>query len=185
MKKNFGAVILAILLLVSVSFAQQNKGQAAAGNIPTGKVAFVDSRSFGEGINEMKKQLDKLENEFKPRYQEIESLQGQLVSLEEEIKKGSDARAIQQKSEQAASLKKEFDRKREDFQADYQKRSEVVLGPLRDKVLKFLEEYANTRNIIIVFDISGVSQAGLVFLNPGTNITEDFVKEYNKKNPAQ
>jgi outer membrane protein len=185
MKKNFGAVILAILLFVSVGLAQQTKGPGAAGSIPTGKVAFVDSRSFGEGINEMKKQLDKLENEFKPRYQELEALQGQLATLEEEVKKGTDARAIQQKSEQATSVKKEFDRKREDFQADYQKRSEIVLGPLRDKVLKFLEGYANGHNIIVVFDISGISQAGLVFLNPGTNITEDFLKEYNKKNPAQ
>jgi len=82
------------------------------------------------------------------------------------------------------SIKKEFERKREDFQTDYQKQSELVLGPLRDKVLKFLEGYAANHDIIMVFDLAPAAQAGLVFLNPATNITDDFIKEYNKSNPS-
>jgi Skp family chaperone for outer membrane proteins len=89
-----------------------------------------------------------------------------------------------QKVEQAQTLKRDFERKREDYQADLQKRSELVIGPIQEKLRKFLENYASQREIVMVFDLAPAAQAGLVFLNPGTNITDDFVKEYNKSNPV-
>ncbi len=187
MVKRLFAVILMVLALTVMTYAQGSALKSAAqggGAIPTGKVAIVDSRAFGEGIGEMKKQLDKLEAEFQPRFKDLEGLQQQLVALDDEIKKEKNPSIQQQKADKAQTVKRDFERKREDFQQDYQKRSEVALGPLRDKVLKFLESYAASREIIVVFDLAPAAQAGLVFLNPGTNITEDFIKEYNKQSSA-
>ncbi len=174
---------LALTVMTYGQGASKGAPQGGGGSIPSGKVAIIDSRAFGEGISEMKKQLDKLDAEFQPRYKDLEGLQQQLVKLDDELKVEKDQRVLQQKADKLQSLKKEFDRKKEDFQTDYQKRSEVSLSPLRDKVLKFLEGYASTRDIVVVFDLAPAAQAGLVFLNPGTNITEDFIKEYNKQNP--
>lgn len=172
-----------VLALTGMTYAQgASKGNQGASSLPSGKVGIIDSRAFGDGIGEMKKQLDKLDAEFQPRYKDLEGLQQQLVKLDDELKVEKDNKIAQQKGDKLQSLKKEFDRKREDFQTDYQKRSEVSLAPLRDKVLKFLETYASARDIVVVFDLAPAAQAGLVFLNPGTNITEDFIKEYNKQN---
>lgn len=193
MIKRLFAVLIVMFAVTAVASAQgsavKNAAQPAQGGagkpVPTGKVAIIDSRAFGEGIVEMKKQLDKLEGEFQPRYKELEALQNQLVKLEEELKTTKDVKVAQQKADEGQRIKKDFERKREDFQADYQRRQEVVLGPLRDKVLKFLESYAQQREIVMVFDLApAASQGGLVFLNPATNITEDFIKEYNKSNAA-
>jgi len=135
----------------------------------------------------MKKQLDKLESEFQPRTKELESMQQQLVKLDEELKVGGSSmkqEILAQKAEQLQAIKKEVDRKRGDYQADLQKRSGLVVGPIQEKLRKFLENYASQREIIMIFDLAPAAQAGLVFLNPATNVTEDFIKEYNKQNPV-
>jgi Skp family chaperone for outer membrane proteins len=197
MSKRLFVLLFTIFAAATVTFAQgsavknaaqgnqgaANKSAAAA----SGKVSIIDSRQFPEGIGEYKKQLDKLEAEFQPRTKDLEAVQTNLVKADEELKAGGanmDPKIYQQKVENLQSLKKDFERKREDYQADLQKRSEVVLGPVRDKVLKFLEVYASQHEISVVFDLAPAAQAGLVFLNPGTNITDDFIKEYNRQNPV-
>lgn len=186
MFKRLFVVILMVFTLTVATYGQGSavKSTAQGGTLPTGKVAIIDSRAFGDGIGEMKKQLDKLEADFQPRFKDLEGLQQQLVTLDDDIKKEKDPRVQQQKADKLQTTKRDFERKREDFQQDYQRRSDVALGPIRDKVLKFLEGYAAARDIVIVFDLAPAAQSGLVFLNPGTNITEDFVKEYNKQSSA-
>ena len=118
---------------------------------------------------------------------DLENLQNQLIKLDEELKTGGSnmkREIYDQKAGQMADLKKEFERKREDYQQDLQKRSELVLGPIQDKLHKFLENYAAERQIIVIFDLAPAAQNGLVYLNPATNVTEDFIKEYNKQNPV-
>lgn len=197
MTKYIFAVLIAIVLTAGTTFAQGSAVRSAAQGkqgdnaaIPlqaSGKVAVIDSRAFPEGIGEMKKQLDKLETEFQPRTKELEGLQNQLLKLDEELKVGGSnmkPEVLRDKTTQMGDLKKEFDRKREDYQADLQKRSEVAIGPVQDKIRKFLEGYSAAREIVIVFDLAPIAQAGLVFLNPATNVTDDFIKEYNKANPS-
>ena len=192
-------LIVVILLISSVSsFAQgsavkstaQNKAGGGTGSIAPlseGKVAVIDSRAFAEGIGEMKKQIDKLEAEFQPRRQKIEGLQSQMVKLEEEIKAAGGnikPEIFSQKQDQFNGLKKEFEREKEDYQQDVEKRSQLVLGPIQEKLSKFLESYASQRQIVVIFDLPAAAQGGLVFLNPAINVTEDFIKEYNKLNPV-
>lgn len=171
------------------STAQTNKagGGSTIAPLSEGKVAVIDSRAFAEGIGEMKKQIDKLEAEFQPRRQKIEGLQSQMVKLEEEIKAAGGnikPEVFSQKQDQFNSLKKEFEREKEDYQQDVEKRSQLVLGPIQEKLSKFLESYASQRQIVVIFDLPAAAQGGLVFLNPAINVTEDFIKEYNKLNPV-
>lgn len=193
-------LLITVILLVSVissfaqgsavkSTAQTNKtgGGSAIAPLSEGKVAVIDSRAFAEGIGEMKKQIDKLEAEFQPRRQKIEGLQSQMVKLEEEIKAAGGnikPEIFSQKQDQFNGLKKEFEREKEDYQQDVEKRSQLVLGPIQEKLSKFLESYASQRQIVVIFDLPAAAQGGLVFLNPAINVTEDFIKEYNKLNPV-
>lgn len=171
------------------STAQGNKtgSGASVAALSDGKVAVIDSRAFSEGVGEMKKQIDKLEGEFQPRRKKIEDLQAQLVKLDEELKSSGGnikPEVYNQKLEQFNELKKVFDREKEDYQQDVQKCSEQVLGPVQDKLSKFLEAYATQRQIVVIFDLPAAAQGGLVFMNPAINVTEDFIKEYNKLNPV-
>uniref|UniRef100_UPI00397DE2E3 hypothetical protein n=1 Tax=Salmonella sp. SAL4355 TaxID=3159876 RepID=UPI00397DE2E3 len=54
-----------------------------------------------------------------------------------------------------------------------------------EKVGKFLEGYCQQRGIVMVLEGSAAQQAGiLLFAAQATDITDDFIKEYNKANPA-
>jgi len=90
MSKRLFAVVLLMLSATTLAFGQggavKSTAGAANGPVPSGKIAIIDSRAFGEGISEMKKQLDKLETVFQPRYKELEGMQNQLVTLDSELK---------------------------------------------------------------------------------------------------
>src|SRR5688572_29355562 len=116
-------VAITLLLLASISASAQGAavkstaetrqpGGSAIAPLTKGKVAVIDSRAFGEGVGEMKRQIEKLEAEFQPRTKELESLQNQLVKLDEELKNGSnlDPKVLEQKVEQAKVFKREFER---------------------------------------------------------------------------
>lgn len=198
MSKRFLAMILMVFAFTAVTKAQGSAVKSAAsGGKPTttnstansaeGRIAIVDSGQFGQGIGEMKKQIDKIDAEFKPRITDLENVQKQLVTLDEELKANGNnmkEEILNQKVEQGKALKKDFDRKREDLQVDYQKRYEVATGPIQDKIRKFLESYANQHQITMIFDYGPATQGGMIFSTENTNITEDFIKEYNKLNPA-
>src|SRR5689334_22653221 len=102
MSKRLLAVIVMVFAITTVAFGQggavksttQSQSAGKSGPLPSGKVAIIDSRAFGEGIGEMKKQLDKLEVEFQPRYKELEGLQNDLLRMDDELKKmASDPKA--------------------------------------------------------------------------------------------
>ncbi|MBK7601308.1 MAG: hypothetical protein IPJ07_23390 [Acidobacteria bacterium] len=50
-------------------------GGAAAGQVPKMKVAIIDVLSFRDQVTELKAKYDKLQTEFAPRYQQLESMQ--------------------------------------------------------------------------------------------------------------
>src|ERR1044071_9606515 len=66
--------------------AEGNQPAGASAALVSGKVAIIDSRAFPEGIGEYKKQLDKLESEFQPRTKDLETIQNNLVKLDDELK---------------------------------------------------------------------------------------------------
>lgn len=199
MSNRLFAVVLVIFAAATMALGQgsavrnttqggsSSAGAKGAASLPNGKVAVIDSAQFFEGIGEFKQQLDKLEAEFKPTTSKLEGLQQNLVKLDEELKQAGptmDPKVYQQKAENLQNMKKEFDRAREDYQQELQKKSTVVLGPVREKIGKFMDTYAAKNEIVVIFDLGPSLQNGLVFFNSATNITDDFIKEYNKAYPV-
>lgn len=196
--KRFSFWLVAIAIFFPVAaFAQQPpisktnttapaQKPATPGVIPSGRVAVIDTTRFPDGIDEYKKQVTKLEDEFKVRTTDLEGIKKKLEGLEEEAKNPAvKPEVLKQKAEQYETLKKEFQRKYEDYQADLAKRRDTVLGPLSEKVYKFLQDYATSRGIIVVFDLAANTQVPLIVtINNNANITDDFMKEYNKANPV-
>jgi Skp family chaperone for outer membrane proteins len=78
-------------------------------------------------------------------------------------------------------MKRDYQRKGEDFQAAYTKRSEEVFTPLRDEIGKALDAYAKARNILIIIDGSKVP---LVYAADSIDITRAFISDFNSKNPV-
>jgi outer membrane protein len=161
---------------------------AAGGTGAEGKIALINTAAFREGIQELKLKMDALNVEFDPKNKEMQSLQEQVNNLKNQINtQGSTVQPAvrQQWAEQVAEKEKELRRKEEDYQALAKKRFEEVSGPIYDKIGKFLEQYAQQRGIAMVLEGIAAQQNGvLVYAAQATDITQDFMKEYNKANPA-
>lgn len=200
MKKLISALALCGLLGVAAAAqtpAPPPRTNAPAANTATapaggtgaeGKLAIVFFGAFREGIGEMKQKLDALNNEFAPKNKEIEALRDRIQNLQNQIQTqgGTVQPAVRnQWAEEAQEKEKQLKRLVEDTDAMAKKRFAEVAGPIQEKILKYLEGYCQKRGIVMVFEGSALQQTQIIlFASQATNITEDFMKEYNKDNPA-
>ena len=153
-----------------------------------GKVAYINTAQFRVGINELKVRLDALNGEFEPKKKEIQALEEEVNNLKNKIQSQGSTVSVQVRNqwvEDATEKEKILKRRAEDYEALGQKRLGEVSQPVYEKVGKFLEQYCTQRGIVLVLEGGAAQQAGvLIFAAPATDITENFIKEYNKVNPA-
>lgn len=153
-----------------------------------GKVAYINTAAFRQGIGELKARLDSLNAEFDPKKKEIQSLEEEVNNLKNKINTQGSTVSPQVRNqwvEEATEKEKTLKRKAEDYDALGQKRLAEVSQPVYEKIGKFLEGYCQQRGIIMVLEGGASQQAGvLIYASPATDVTEDFMKEYNKANPG-
>ncbi len=197
--KRLSLLLVAVSAMFTVTASAQNVTSGAKpqtppptarpAGIPTGKLVVVNTQAFTEKIDEFKRQVQKLEDKFKARTAELQTIATKLEELKKKFEDQNNAVEVRrQAQEQGAALEKEYKRKSEDLQADVEKEQTTVLNPVREKVFRFMESYAASRGIVMIFDLAVLAQgnnlAMLSYLDPGADITDDFVKEYNKANPV-
>ncbi len=191
-------IVPVLLLTVVVAFAQTpapRPGQAApaattapAGDIPKPKIALVTVEAFREGIGELRALYVKLEAEFAPRRTELESMKTSVDEKTNVLQTKAPTMTPQQTrklQDDIEALRKEGTRKLEDYQNDVAKREDAVTGETYKKVNDFLLKYVADKGITIVWNTGKIFESGVVlYIDPKADITDDFVKEYNKVNPG-
>ncbi len=199
MKKVCHAIALCVI--VAVGAVAQTPAPPPRANAPgpsapaqtggtgaEGKVAIVFFAAFREGVQEMKAKLDSLNAEFEPKNKAIQSLRDRIQNLNNQIQTqgGTVQPAVRaQWADEAADKDKQLKRLTEDTEAEAKKRFEDIGNPVQEKILRFLDTYALQRGIVMVFEGGALQQGALVlFAATATNITDDFMKEYNKANPV-
>jgi outer membrane protein len=160
----------------------------AGGTGAEGKLAFINTSAFYQGINELKVKLDALNAEFEPKKKEVQADEEALNRLKNQIQTQGSTVSVQvrtQWAEDAAEKEKLLTRKKEDYSTQGNKRLQEVTAPIQEKIYKFLEQYCQQRNIAMVLEGVAAQQANLlVFFSQATDITDDFMKQYNAANPA-
>jgi outer membrane protein len=153
-----------------------------------GKLAYINTGKFGSNLNELKSKLDALEAEFDPKRKEVQAEEEALNNLKNKINTQGSTVSVQvraQWADEAADKEKALTRKKEDYTQISQRRLQEITAPVYEKVIKFLEGYCQQRGIVMVLEGGAAQQAGiLLFVAQATDITDDFIKEYNKANPA-
>jgi Skp family chaperone for outer membrane proteins len=188
-KIKLAAFAAAILSAVTVSASAQQAMQAGVGAaLPDGKVAVVNTQAFPGGIGELKQKYDQVDKQFQPRYQQLQTVENQLKQMESDIQTKCPQLTpdkCQELQNSYQRLKTQGTRDYEDLKAEYEKAVETSTKPVRDKLYQFLNNYATQRSIILVMNLAGAAQSGTIaYWNPATDITEDFISEYNKANPV-
>jgi outer membrane protein len=163
-------------------------GATTGGTGAEGKLVYINIGKFGTDINEMKIKIDALNAEFEAKRKEVQSEEEALNNLKTKINNQGGTVSVQVRSQwidEATDKEKTLNRKKEDYNQIGQRRLTEITQPVYDKVGKFLEGYCQQRGIVMVLEGGAAQQAGiLIFAAQNSDITDDFIKEYNKANPA-
>ncbi len=150
------------------------------------RIAILSFLALREMIGELKVRYDKLQAEFNPRAIELDALQNTIASQEKVLAENQSLTQQQGRklTDDIELKKREYQRKLEDSQEMARKREGEETTPVLEKISDFLEKYCQQRGITHVFDIGRLQETGAaLYVAPAANITEDFVKEYNKVYP--
>jgi Skp family chaperone for outer membrane proteins len=203
MKRNIVLPALLFLAIASTSASAQAPAPAgppkpaipqptpvAPAPVPTAKIAFVDTTAFGNekgGITRYLNAVKSVQGEFKVRTAELLSLQSRAKAIADEIIKLSgaavvDPRTIQAKQDEGVRVEREFKYKKEQLDADFEKRYGEVVSPISAEIGKALDQYLVRQGLTMILDISKLAPAVLT-MNPASDITLAFIADYNSKNP--
>ena len=153
-----------------------------------GKIAVINTGAFADKILELKAKADTVNTKFEPRFKALQAKKTQIDTLEAEIKKQASLLAqdkLQQMQDQYVQLTTQYKREGEDLQAEYNKAAQSSLQPVQQKLQDFVRDYSAKRNIVLILDLPGSYQAGIIgYFNQAIDITDDFIAEYNKANPV-
>ncbi|HKS43194.1 MAG TPA: OmpH family outer membrane protein [Blastocatellia bacterium] len=189
LKSKFAAFAAVILAAAASSVAAQQATQAGVGGaIPDGKIAVINTQVFPSTISELKVKYEQVNNQFKARLQGLQNLSEQMKTMENDLRTKQNVLAADKYQELQASYedaKRRGTREQEDLNNDVDRALDAATKPIRDKLYQFLQTYSAQRGVVLVINLAGAAQSGtLAFWNPGVDITEDFINEYNKANPV-
>jgi outer membrane protein len=182
-----GSSVLAQTESAGSGQAAKQPGAAAGGPIPKMKIAIVDSRIFQSKVIELKAKYDKLDTEFQGRQQQLQSMQTKLEAQEKTLQESKNLtpQQAQKLTEDIEQQKKLYNRTFEDAQGLARKREQEETDAIYEKLSKFLDQYCIKNGITTVLDLRRLHDTRLVvYAAEPANITEDFIKEYNKANPS-
>ena len=157
-------------------------------SVPDSKIALIDSSAFGDekqGIVRIVTALKKLNAEFQPRQNELQTLQQQIDKATADLQKVQpvqDPKLSAQQQDKIDTMKKDLQRKGEDAQAAFNKRQEEILSPILEEIGKALDVYAKAHGITMILDVTKLP--GIVSASDSLDITKAFIVEFNSKNPA-
>jgi len=158
--------------------------------VPPSKIAVIDTEMFADekaGIFRLVDAIKIVQNEFRTRAQELQTMQARLNTLVEDIRKlrqanPVDQKAIQAKQDEGTRLQQDFETKKQRYDEDYGKRYQEVTGPISQQVGKALDDFAHQYGITMTLDLSKMLPAILTAL-PTVEVTEAFIADFNRKNP--
>ncbi len=176
------------LAAVAQTTPPQQPAATPGGVVPDGKLVVLDTSVFPEKILELRQKYEQVQTQFKTRSDKLQSDQTRFKQLEDDLRTKSSALPqdkVTQMQLEYEDLKKRITRDLEDARTEYAKAEDLATKPVREKLFQFIQTYATQRGITLILSLPGLAQNGtLAYFNQQNDITEDFIKEYNKANPV-
>jgi Skp family chaperone for outer membrane proteins len=185
------AGLFLMMLFVVSGLAQATSSQPAA----AGKIALINTYDFGDektGIAKYVSAVKALNAEFTPIDTELRTMNTKLEGLAAEIEnlrklastnpKAVDQKAAQAKVDEAEKLQRDIKFRAEDAKSRYEKRQQVVMGPVMGDIYKAMQEFAKQKGYALLLDVSKLADAQLVMaVDEKALITKDFIAFYNAR----
>lgn len=175
-------ILTQVLLSMGASSAETVTQSPAPANI-----GIIDSSRFTDekaGIARVMTAMKQLEVKFQPLRTEIRGMRERLNTMRSDLQKKraiQDATTTARQAQEAENLELQIKRKAEDAQVSYQKETMAIMEPLQNDLGNAIIAYAQSKGITLVIDANRVP---IIYAATSLDITQDFINDYNRKNPA-
>ncbi len=165
------SLFIFLLSLLPSALAAQTSLKVAVIN---SQKAFEQSAEGRKAVSILQEKEQEIKEEIKRRNEEIQKLKDRLASQKltltaealNQIKLEIDQKeAARQKYEQEASR-------------DFEQFKSQLIKRIRDEMLAVVDELVRERGYDLVFDLNS---SGLIYFQPGFDITEEIIKRYDQK----
>lgn len=152
--------------------AQQTFGPA--------KIAIINAQKAVGETQEIKKAQAALEAKYRPRQQEIETLQHDLQGLQQQLSTPNlpPEREAQIRQE-ATEKQKRLQREGEDLQSDVNAERQDILGKAGRQMTQVIQKIAEQRGLDVVIDVTNT-----LYFKPALEITAEATAAYDKAYPS-
>jgi outer membrane protein len=177
----FRGFALAACLLAG--FPSAHAQQASGGT----KVAIINIQDAVTRTQEGQKRLAALQEEFRPKGDELGKKAQDVQTLRQQLAKGANTMSEEaQRNLQRDIQQKERDLKRdnEDLEAEFGRRQQEILNDIFGKVKAVIQKYAREQGYSIVLDISS-PQSPVVDAFNELDITGAVIQQYDEQHPQQ
>lgn len=177
--------IAAVAVLASMAaFTATAQTAPAQTQISPVKLAVIDTEAFNDSKTGIKRLIDvynRLDIEFKPKRDEITTLQARYTQLVKEVQAGGpDQKILADKADQARTLESDIKRKQEDGQKALERRLKELTDPINADLANAVQTFAKQRGIDILLDGSKFA-GGMMIINQAVDVTGAFIAEYNSR----
>jgi outer membrane protein len=165
------------LLAASAAFLA---GSLQAQTIGPAKIAIINAQKAVGETQEIKKAQTALEAKYRPRQQQIETLQRDLQALQQQLSTpnlppGREAQLRQD----AAEKQKRLQRQGEDLQSDVNAERQDILGKAGRQMTQVIQKIAEQRGLDVVIDVTNT-----LYFKPALDITAEATAAYDKAYPT-
>lgn len=179
--------IFAALFAIS-AFAQQPTANP--------KVMFINTTAFEgkDGITKLTAALTTLGREMEPLRAEIRTLVARFETLEKELSqmqtqlntapvatRATLERQFITKRDEYQGLEIQIKRKQEDGKTRFERRQIELIAPVQQDIARVMQDFAKQRGYSVIFDVSKLAGAVLVYDETKADVTKEFVTFYNAR----
>ena len=183
MKIRMAIPVLAAFLMTPAVWAQ-----AGAASAPTPvKVGVINVQAAIANTAEGKLAAAELQSQFAPRQTELQNMQRQIEDNQTRLRTGQSTLSDEEKarlSREMDALNRNFQRKSQDAQDDYNAAQQDVVGRIGRKVMDVLEKYLKDNGYTVILDSSS-QQTSVLLWAPQTDVTQDIVRLYEQSYPVK
>jgi Skp family chaperone for outer membrane proteins len=187
--------LIAASLFFAAIFAVSTFAQVTA----TGKIGLINTLAFDNdkaGINKYVTAMNSLEAEFKKDGDDLTALATRIQNLEKELQtiqgqlnsaapvnKDQLQLSYNTKADEYGKLGREFKFKQDDAKARFERRRQVVMGPVLADIYKAMQDFAKQKGYSVILDGAKLEEAGVLLAIGDEKIdaTKDFILFYNAR----
>ncbi|MEO8028956.1 MAG: OmpH family outer membrane protein [Bryobacteraceae bacterium] len=158
-------------------------GQAA----PTpGKVGVIEVQRAMIGTKDGQKAAADLETRFGGRRKELERVQDEIRGMQDRLQKMGNTATEAAKEDLKRDIDartKQFNRKTEDAQAEFEQEQQKLLADLGQRMQAVIDKYAKDNGYTLILDVSN-PQTPVLYASNTIDITKDIIELYDKNAAA-